>query len=313
VKNGNKVLAISTGTEDGTDSLLLLSNDNGRTCMNITSPHFFEYGFNYLSRISQHPDNGNSILVLPANSEISRSNDFGLSWKNLNEYGLGFQNWYLDFHPLDTTTLFAAGEESFYAGTIKKSSDNGENWSSTCSIHNNCIHSIAFHPTNPNILVFGGETVIGKSVDKGETWNVINLYSTRMYFCKVLFDEENPAILYSSGLNRKSDVVNDTVWVYRSTDMGNSWQLVYNENLNKDCGGVVDMVKYKDKLIFYTRNCGLFELDLGTNTSIHKISPDTEKTIMGYFNILGQKLLKEPACGIFMILYSNGETEKRMK
>ena len=95
----------------------------------------------------------------------------------------------------------------------------------------------------------------------GDTWNVTELYETGMYFYKILFDEENPAILYASGLDRKHDA-NDTVRVYRSTDTGNSWHLAYNEKLNESCGGVYDMVKYKNKLIFYTKNCGLFELDL---------------------------------------------------
>ena len=262
VKNGNKIAAISTGTKDGKDSLLLLSNDNGKTVENYTSAHFLEYEYNYLSRISQHPENSNSILVLHFNSGISKSDDFGLSWKNLNETNFGGQNWHLGFHPLDTTTLFYTGETGFFAGMICKSSNSGDTWSDY--MHpggDNCIHSVAFHPTNPDMLVYSGEMTIGKSTDKGDTWNVTELYDTGMYFYKILFDEENPTILYASGLDRKHDT-NDTVRVYRSTDTGNSWHLAYNEKLNESCGGVYDMVKYKNKLIFYTKNCGLFELDL---------------------------------------------------
>ena len=281
VKNGNKLLAISTGTRAGSDSLLLLSNDNGQTFVNITSSHFLEYdGFNYLSRISQNPKNSNSILVLHVNSGISKSDDFGVSWKNLNEISFYNQNWHLGFHPLDTTTLFYAGETNIMAGVLCKSSDQGATW----SYHSppggdNCIHSIAFHPTNPDILIYSGEGTMGKSIDKGETWNVSDWYNTGMYFYKVLFDEENPAILYSSGPNGKY-ITQDTIWVYRSTDMGNSWELAYNENLNADCGGVMDMVKYKNKLIFYTLNSGLFELDLDKTVGIPNLTEhETSLTI----------------------------------
>ena len=272
VKNGNKLLAISTGTRDGKDSLLLLSNDNGQTYINYTHPHFLEYGFNYLSRISQNPENSNSLLVLHVNSGISKSDDFGTNWKNLNDINFGNQNWHLGFHPLDTTTLFYSGETGFFSGMLCKSSDNGSTWSNY--MHpggDNCIHSITFHPTNPDILVYSGEGTMGKSTDKGETWNITNLYSTGMYFYKVLFDEENPTILYSTGINGKY-TSQDSIWVYRSTDTGSSWELAYNEKMNENCGGVFDMAKYKNKLIFYTRNCGLFELDLGTISNIHNFT-----------------------------------------
>jgi len=35
--------------------------------------------------------------------------------------------------------------------------------------------------------------------------------------------------------------------------------------------------------------------------------------IIGYYSILGAKLDKEPASGIYIILYDNGSTEKRVK
>ena len=276
VKNGNKLLAISTGTRDGIDSLLLLSNDNGQTYINYTSSHFLEYGFNYLSRIAQNPDNSNSILVLHVNSGISKSDDFGLSWKKLNDINFYNQNWHLGFHPLDTTTIFYAGEGGYLNGILCKSSDSGETWSIyTHQGGDNCIHSIAFHPTNPDILVYSGEGTMGKSTDKGETWNVMNLRNSLLYLYKVLFDEENPAILYSSGADSHA-ISNDTIWIYRSIDMGSSWELAYKEKLNEDCGGVFDMVKYKNKLIFYTLNCGLLELDLDQTTGISDVRVDNQ-------------------------------------
>jgi len=270
VKNGDKLLAISTGTKDGTDSLLLFSNDNGLTFINFTSSHFFEYGFNYLSRISQNPENSNSMLVLHVNSGISKSYDFGTSWKNLNEINFENQNWHLGFHPLDTTILFYTGETGFFQGMLFRSSDNGNTWSNY--FHpggDNCIHSIAFHPENPDILVYSGEMTFGKSIDKGETWNVMNSFNTGIYFYKVLFDDETPTILYSSGA--KNDPNNDTIIIYRSTDTGDSWQLFHNEYVGEGCGGVLDMIKYKNKLIFYTRDCGLFELKLNTSVETYLI------------------------------------------
>jgi hypothetical protein len=264
-KERNNLLAISPGTKDGTDSLMFLSEDNGRTFKNYTSSHFFEEGnYNYPHRIIQNPQNPNSLLLYHSCYGLSKSENFGNSWQNLNDRS-GMQNWLASFHPLDTTTIFYTGETAYLAGFIYKSIDNGLTWSQY--IHpggDNCIHHIAFHPTDPHILVYSGELTMGKSTDKGETWAVTDLYDTGMYFYKVLFDENNPANLYASGVNRKFLHDNEIILVYRSTDVGNSWHLAYSENLNMDCGGVLDMVKYENKLIFYTYNCGLFELDLNT-------------------------------------------------
>ena len=276
VKNGEQVLAISTGKADGTDSLLLLSNDNGKTFINFTSPHFLKWKSNYLVRIAQNPKNSNSILILGATSGVSKSDDFGITWKKLNEQPCGYQDWELAFHPFDTTTLFYSGETDLYQGTIRKSSDNGETWSEY-GIHNNCIHSIAFHPTIPDILVYGGEYHFGKSTDRGETWKRVISDSNSLYFYKVLFDEENPAILYASGAYNGPG--NDTIKIHRSTDMGESWHLFHKEFVTEncvgeDCGFVIDMLKYKNKLIFYTFGGGLFELDLGTNTGTPTGAPD---------------------------------------
>lgn len=193
VKKGNQLLAISTGTKDGKDSLLLLSNDNGKTCIDFTSSHFLEYEYNYLSRLAQNPQNPASILVLHYNSGVSKSEDFGLTWKNINENCFEYQNWFLGFHPLDTTTLFYTGETGYFNGMIIKSPDGGATWSDY--MHpggDNCIHHIAFHPVSPDILIYSGENTIGKSTDKGETWSPVNLYDTGMFFFKVLFDPENP-------------------------------------------------------------------------------------------------------------------------
>ena len=271
VKNGDKLLAIkqydlSQYIEYNLDSLLLFSNDNGLTFTNFTSPYFLELGGNCLFRITQNPENPNSILAFDYNLGVSKSDDFGMSWKFHTSAAFRYQYWDIAFHPLDTTTIFCTGESMIFYALFLKSSDNGKTLSSY-RLNNNCFHSIAFHPTNPDILVLGGEYIFGKSTDKGETWNI--LPGGNMYFYKVLFDEENPTILYSSGVTRNpDDRTNDTIFIYRSTDMGDTWHLWYSEYIGEGGGYVFDMVKYKNKLIFYTVGYGLLELDLGTSSNI---------------------------------------------
>ncbi len=49
------------------------------------------------------------------------------------------------------------------------------------------------------------------------------------------------------------------------------------------------------------------------NTSINDISSEKRNNIIGYCNIMGQRMLKEPISGLYIILYDNGMTKKVMK
>jgi hypothetical protein len=260
VINENRILAISTGTRDGKDSLLLLSNDFGQSFTNYTSPHFLEYGENYLQQISQNPVNKNYILVGQVNYGISISYDFGVTWVRLNG---GEQAYFehLGYHPLDTTMLFTAGENDGLQSLLCKSVDNGNTWDCGLQLIDDRILCIAFHPINPDILMWTSRWEIGKSIDKGNTWWHSMLSAKVCYYRKVLFDENNPTHIYIVGMGEYGWIEMTELYVFRSTDTGETWEVLYVEDI-PTCGWVIDMLKYKNKLIFYTYNCGLFELSV---------------------------------------------------
>jgi hypothetical protein len=277
VKNGDKILAISN-TNSYKDSLVYLSVDNGKTFENFTSPDLFQgnkggwicAACNTVIQIAQHPENKDTIALL-IHYGVSISEDFGLSWRPVLERFAGGQDWHLGFHPLDANTMFYTGEQMNQTGVIYKSSDGGNSWSYWDTMMDSgggddCVHSIAYHPVNPDILVHGAEGWIRKSTDRGETWTPVELRETGMYFYKVLFDNDNPEILYATGGGGGS-VNSIDFHLYRSTDMGNSWQHVFEKNTNVAWGGtILDMVQYKNKLYLYSSGCGVVELDLGTTT-----------------------------------------------
>ncbi|MFR9166841.1 MAG: T9SS type A sorting domain-containing protein [Dysgonomonas sp.] len=265
IRNGNQILASSMGTWNGIDSLLLLSEDNGRTFIDFTSSHFTEYGKNHLLGLAQNPLNPNSVLINAFRTGLSYSGNFGKDWKNLSPYSLGFNLAFVGYHPLDTTVIFYSGEKPSLSGHILSSYDSGKTWNDyTVPNRDNCVHHIAFHPTNPDILIFGGEGVVGRSTDKGNNWEIVYKTEQETYIKKIVFDENDPEILYMTGSAHYGSELNEKIRVYRSTDMGEIWHLAYNEDVGADYRDMVDMIKYKNKLIFYTRDCGLFELDLET-------------------------------------------------
>jgi hypothetical protein len=48
-------------------------------------------------------------------------------------------------------------------------------------------------------------------------------------------------------------------------------------------------------------------------TSLNNISAENNRTIIGFFNILGQKLPQEPQSGMYIVIFDNGSSEKRMR
>jgi hypothetical protein len=278
VKNENQLLAISTGVNNSSDSLLLRSKDGGKTIENLRPEGLIANGTNTMCRIVQNPDNKNSVLVLNFNTGLYQSPDFG---DNRSCLTIGRLEWYAGFHPLDTSVIFLAGESPIFAGVIMKSVNNGRDWSDYQHPGgDNSVHDIIYHPTNPDILFYSGEGFIGKSIDKGETWNLTNLYQTGIYFYKIIFDTNNPDILYVTGANGRFTSKENILFIYRSTDLGNTWGLAYEEDMGYNYGGIMDVVSYKDKLILLTRYDGVYELDVDKMQSVANekinIIPDIE-------------------------------------
>lgn len=268
IKNGNNILAISACADE---RAFLYSSDNGETYQLITPSSFIlkenEYKVIPYS-IAQNPKNPNSILALVEPIGVVKSINFGQSWTVLSkEYG-GYQNWFLGFNPNDTTNIYNTGESMIFESLMYSSYDNGESWKLIESIHNSCIHHIAFHPTDSNVLLYSGELMIKKSIDKGETWKTV--LTGGLYFYKTIFDKNNPSVLYTSGLNRVSPE-DHKFMIYKSSNGGDSWDVFFQTDLS-GIGGVIDFELYNNRLYLYTYTDGIYMLDVsgnsGNNTSI---------------------------------------------
>lgn len=265
VKNKSDVLAITTKSRD---SLLLLSTDDGVNSINHTSNFFFKYEpVNTIWRVSKNPLNPKSILVLHNNYGIAKSIDFGNNWTSLNEMAGGYQERFVGFNPIDTTNLFYAGETGFFQSYTNVSYNNGESWNLNEGINNNSTHYLAFHPTDPNIILAGGEGRISKSNNKGKTWNLVTLFPDYLYVTKIIFDVTNPNIAYATGyLNGK----NNSILIYKSVDAGNSWFRAYKSEL-EDNGGIIDFQIYHDILYLITFNKGVYKLEMNYLSDIELI------------------------------------------
>ncbi len=97
------------------------------------------------------------------------------------------------------------------------------------------------------------------------------------------------------------DIIRQTNTVYWT-------QSETNHSLFFCSGGWIDRQSYE---VPHNMSAALRCVRDNIPTSVNTISSEKEKTIIGYFNILGQKLPQKPTSGLFIILYDNGKSEKR--
>ncbi len=254
IRHNDSILAITTKT---TDSLMVLSTDNGRSYVDQTSNFFIEnQTTNNLSALFQNPMNTHSILMSHQDG-IARSYDFGKSWSEsgINAVGL------FKINPNDTTNLYrqivsyADGTQSFRA-----SYDYGKSWNDL-SVGMPLVnyYTITFHPTNPNVIFMGCGVFIFKSGDKGFSWDSVTVTDYTFTY-SIIYDPSNTQTLYAAGY---SILGSDSIRLFRSLDSGNTWSLFYKDNI-ADMKGVMALYLYENSLIIYTRNAGFYALDLST-------------------------------------------------
>ena len=193
---------------------------------------------------------------------VSLSSDFGQTWELSNYFIGGYQDWFLGFNPNDTANIFYTGEQGYFQSYIFSSYNNGDAWIKVDSLQTHCTHGIAFHPMDKDIMISYGEGRIAKSTNQGQNWTDVGY--TSLYVYKTFYDPNNPNVLYASG---DYPGVNDTIKIYRSTDLGNTWQVFFEERIpNSD--GIMDMHLHNNKLIVYTLVNGVYYLDLNNTVGI---------------------------------------------
>ena len=204
-------------------------------------------GIGYDIRI--HPDNKNYMWVTDANVGVQRSEDAGKTWSASNQ-GIdsrsGTSN---DSVPIFTLAVSPINPDVVWAGAkgmlgLYKSEDGGLTWVA----HENGIiekddmefRGISFDPSDPDTIYCGGNyfanwTIenqgnaqrgfIYKSVDAGETWNLLIEPGALVRW--IIVDPTNSNIIYAStGIFDRMAVKAEGI--LKSTDGGETWFQINN-------------------------------------------------------------------------------------
>lgn len=127
---------------------------------------------------------------------IFKTTDSGNSWFNADpdgEASLGFDNfsWYfgqIRVHPTNPNDVWVLDQ------CMMHTTNAGETWGVYVPYHVD-FHALAYHPTNPNIIMNGNDGGIDISADNGANWTeVAELPITQFY--EIAIDYSNPQRLY---------------------------------------------------------------------------------------------------------------------
>lgn len=119
--------------------------------------------------------------------------------------------------------IWIGGETNIFWPFLAKSTDIGDTWTSMYPnlAGDNACNSIAFDPSDSNIVYAGMEGVVIKTIDGGLTWKRTGLTDTPFYLRGLTINPSNPSCLYAGGIASP-----DSFGLFQSTDAGETWQSI---------------------------------------------------------------------------------------
>ncbi|MBQ8593697.1 MAG: T9SS type A sorting domain-containing protein [Bacteroidaceae bacterium] len=238
---------------DGRDSLLVLDPVGLGGVENLTPQ--LSGGINQICRLVQNPLKKESLLCLGYDG-IYRSYNFGKTWESINPIDPLDASAFLAYHPLDTSLIFVGGRTPYSEGVILKSPDGGKTWDEyKTPAKYDRILDVSFHWAHPSAMFYGGTGCIGRSMDRGEKWEIV-LADAPMAFSKVVPHPRYSNIIYATGRHES----NDSIYIYRSLDMGEQWHVAARYHVD---GAVCafDMCIHENDLILYCSN-GIYKVSM---------------------------------------------------
>ncbi len=168
----------------------------------------------------------------------------GLTWRMLGPHR-GGRSVAVAGHPTETGTFYFGA----CAGGVWKTTDAGSTWMNISDgyFNTSAIGALAVSDSDPNVIYAGtGETAIRgnvshgdgvyRSTDGGRTWHNVGLSATR-HIGRVRIHPDDPDTVYVAALGDTWQP-NPDRGVYRTTDGGNSWELVLHKS---EHAGAVDL------------------------------------------------------------------------
>ncbi len=197
-------------------------------------------------------NNGTTFTPIMDNTPTQNVGDIAVDWKNGTIWvGTGEKN----------------SSRSSYAGIgVMKSTDNGKNWEYLGLSDSHHVGRIIINKNNPDEVIIGvighlyssnKERGIFKTVNGGKTWKKTLYINTDTGIIDVEASPNNPDVLYAASWERERKAWNfdgdgKNSSIYKSTDGGDSWKKISDNNgfPTGDGVGRIGLAVYDDNTVY---------------------------------------------------------------
>ncbi|MBR2360587.1 MAG: T9SS type A sorting domain-containing protein [Bacteroidaceae bacterium] len=278
VRCGDDWIATTIGEEFRTDSLILYSASmNNDEIIDITIPDIL--GKVRYVPLTQSPTNPKHLMVNALGTgAIYQTMDFGSNWTKLNDFFIGETE--IKILESDPSVIFFYGMDMLEDGFLMRSENAGKTYSKTLYFNAYSISSIISSRTNGQLVMYAAFGHLGRSIDKGLTWQSITCQGASKRFKEFIFSDivedcDNSKTFYTSGILYGEQ---DSIYIFRSEDEGLTWEVTWKEYLQGYDVGVYRMKMHNNNLILLTSN-GLFSLNVKTTPTLMESTTAKNKAV----------------------------------
>ncbi len=196
--------------------------------------------------IAVHPDDEQIIYVGFSNGGLWKTTDGGNNWMPLMEDHIWQAIGDITLDPSDPETVYVGlGDPNitFYpmiGDGIWRSTDGGTTWEHLGLAQTAIVSRIVVHPQDPQTIFVAtmglpfernDDRGLYRSTDGGQSWQQVLFVSDQAGICDLEIDPFDPDVLFASGWDRlrnneESIITGPAARLWRSTDGGDSWQML---------------------------------------------------------------------------------------
>ncbi len=193
-----------------------------------------------------NPANTSEYYVATAAGGVWKTTNHGVTYQPVFDAQGSYSIGCVTIDPNNSNVVWVGSGENnnqrsvSYGDGVYKSEDGGKTWKNMGLKNSEHIAEIIVDPTNSNIIYVaaygpvwneGGDRGVYKSVDGGQTWNLVKSVSTYTGCNDLVMDPRNPNVLYASFHQRMRKVFTyigggPESALYKTTDGGNTWKKV---------------------------------------------------------------------------------------